>query len=67
MLKAVFVDYTGTLIEEGGKDMQQLISRCSRNSRIESPEKMVAYWWKLLKELEDASYGPSYRKMRLWI
>jgi len=61
MLKAVFVDYTGTLIEEGGKDMQQLISRCSRNSRIESPEKMVAYWWKLLKELEDASYGPSYR------
>ena len=45
MLKAVFVDYTGTIIQEDGPDIQQLIMRAYQNSNIESPKAMVAYWW----------------------
>lgn len=60
MLKAIFVDYTGTIIEEGGPAMQELVLRAYKNSDIESPQAMVALWWKLLKEYEQESYGDSF-------
>lgn len=60
MLKAVFVDYTGTIVKEVGPDIQEVISRTYRNSDIESPQAMVSYWWKLLNEYEEKSCGSSY-------
>ena len=44
MLKAVFVDYTGTIVKDEGPDIQEVISRTYRNSDIESPQAMVSYW-----------------------
>ena len=61
MLKAVFLDYTGTIIKEGGPDMEKLAMRCYKNSEIESPRKMIAYWWELLKKYETESYGEHYK------
>lgn len=60
MLKAVFADYTGTIIEEGGEDLQKLIMRAYNNSDIESPEAMVAYWWGKLKKFEEESFGEAF-------
>jgi len=60
MLKAVFVDYTGTIVKDEGPDIQEVISRTYRNSDIESPQAMVSYWWKLLNEYEKKSCGSSY-------
>ena len=34
MLKAVFIDYTGTMIEEGGPDAMQMLRRCYKNSDL---------------------------------
>lgn len=45
MIKAVFIDYTGTIIQEGGSDVTELVKRCYANSDIESPEAMLSYWW----------------------
>ena len=41
MLKAVFIDYTGTMIEEGGPDAMQMLRRCYKNSDIDSMESML--------------------------
>ena len=60
MIKAVFLDYTGTLIEEGGPDGMEMLKRCWKNSDIESMEAMLAYWWKLIKAYEAVSYKESY-------
>ncbi|MCB6201962.1 HAD family hydrolase [Extibacter muris] len=60
MIKAVFVDYTGTIVKDEGPDIQEVISRTYRNSDIESPQAMVSYWWKLLNEYENKSCGSSY-------
>lgn len=60
MLKAVFIDYTGTMIEEGGPDAMQMLRRCYKNSDIDSMESMLAYWWKLIKYFEAASSGDSF-------
>ncbi len=60
MIKAVFLDYTGTIIEEGGPDGMEMLKRCYRNSDMESMEAMLAYWWKLIKNFEAVSYKDSY-------
>lgn len=61
MRKAILMDYTGTIIQEDGPDVEELIKRCYKNSDIESPEKMVAYWWRLIKKYESNSYGESFK------
>lgn len=60
MYKAIFVDYTGTIIEEGGPDLQEVIMRTYKNSSIESPQAMVEYWGKLQSEYEEKCVGESY-------
>ena len=60
MIKAVFLDYTGTIIQEGGPDGMEMLKRCWKNSDIESMEAMLAYWWKLIKAYEAVSYKESY-------
>ena len=60
MIKALFLDYTGTIIEEGGPDGMEMLKRCWKNSDIESMEAMLAYWWKLIKNFEAVSYKDSY-------
>ncbi|MFU7518175.1 D-serine ammonia-lyase, partial [Clostridium sp. HCS.1] len=60
MIKAVFLDYTGTIIEEGGPDGMEMLRRCYKNSDIESMEAMLAYWWKLIKTFEAVSYKENY-------
>lgn len=54
------MDYTGTILQEGGPDMQQLVKRVSQNSSLKDPQKVVQLWWKLLKEYEEKSIGDSY-------
>ena len=67
MIKAVFLDYTGTIIEEGGPDGMEMLKRCWKNSDIESMEAMLAYWWKLIKAYEAVSYKEVIsQKMRSW-
>lgn len=60
MLKAVFIDYTGTIIEEGGAFMQEIIMRVYKNSSLDNPNDAVALWWKLLKKYEEHCYLESY-------
>lgn len=60
MLKAVFIDYTGTIIEEGGAFMQEIIMRVYKNSSLDNPNDAVALWLKLLKKYEEHCYLESY-------
>ena len=53
MLKAVFVDYTGTIIKADGPDIQPLIMRAYQNSNLDSPKAMVASWWNTVQRYEE--------------
>lgn len=44
MIKALFLDYTGTVIQQRGDDYTELISRIQRNSDLDSPEKVLDWW-----------------------
>lgn len=59
MAKAVFLDYFGTILQENGPDMQQMIARCAANSSADE-DKLFTWWMKNLQSLEIASYGDNY-------
>ena len=60
MIKAIFMDYTGTIIQEKGADLEKIVSRIWKNSRLETVEETVRYWWSQLKTMEEKSYGDAF-------
>lgn len=60
MIKAIFLDYTGTITQEGGPDVAQMLKRCAANSSCKDMKKLLQGWWSLLKEYEEQSYGENF-------
>lgn len=60
MIKAVFMDYTGTIIQEGGKEIKETIMRMCKNSTLHDPVALLKEWWDVIKKYEAKSYGASY-------
>ena len=61
MIKAVFIDYTGTIIQEKGEDIEKVIARIWKNSKMETPQQVIEFWWSRLKELEEKVYQEYFR------
>lgn len=59
-IKAIFLDYTGTITEENCPAVQEVVIRCYKNSIVKSPGEMLTYWWTNLKRMEEESYGEQY-------
>lgn len=60
MIKAIFLDYTGTMIREDSPAAMELLKRCTKGSNIGSPEVMLKYWWTGLKALEEECFLEKY-------
>ncbi|MCB7303913.1 HAD family hydrolase [Bariatricus massiliensis] len=60
MLKGIFIDYTGTTVQETGKEIEEVVMRICRSSDLHEPKEAVALWWKWLKEYEEKSYKETY-------
>lgn len=60
MIKAIFMDYTGTMVQEEGKEIKEVVMRICKNSDLHDPKAAVAYWWQQVKEYEENRYGDSY-------
>ena len=60
MIKAVFIDYTGTIIMQGGKDAEELVYRVCKNSDMKNPNEFLKYWWGMVKEYEGSFEGATY-------
>ncbi|WP_394916492.1 HAD family hydrolase [uncultured Robinsoniella sp.] len=59
-MKAVFMDYTGTTVEEKGIEIEQVVMRICKNSELKNPKDALVRWWKGLKQYEESSYEESY-------
>ena len=60
MLKAVFIDYTGTTVMEGGEEMKTAVMRICQNSAINAPKEVMKIWWSLIKEYEETCYQETF-------
>ena len=60
MVKSIFIDYTGTIIQEKGEDLEKLVLRIWKNSNFKNPEEIAVSWWNRLKMMEEKSFGDTF-------
>ena len=60
MTDAVFLDYTGTVTQEGGPDIMEMADRVVENSSAKDIPSIFEWWFRNLRVLEQNSYGASF-------
>jgi len=61
MIQAVFLDYTGTMVQERGREMEEVVARICQNSDLSGPREVLTLWWTRLRAYEEASYLDTYQ------
>lgn len=59
-MKAVFMDYTGTTVQENGPEIEEVVRRMCKNSSMKDPKELLRLWWSALKRYEESSYHDTY-------
>lgn len=60
MTKAVFIDYTGTILTKTSRDVEEMVARVCKHSDMHDPREFTSYWWGMIKEYGDACNGDAY-------
>lgn len=60
MLKAVFLDYTGTIMQEQNSYALKMAQEIASQSSLKDISEIIKIWWTLIKEMEEASYLDTY-------
>ncbi len=60
MLKAVFMDYTGTMVQEDEPYTRELLAYFISHSRIKDPQEILKVVWGKVKEIEAECYGERF-------
>lgn len=60
MIKAIFLDYTGTILDEDSWEMREVLRRGCASSTLKDPAELLARFQQTLKTWEDRSVGPTY-------
>lgn len=61
MVRAVFMDYYGTVARENGPIAMEVVQRVFKSGNAESPEEVFLYWWKTYKAKLARANGESFR------
>ena len=62
MLKAIFLDYTGTMVREDDPYTYALLQHFLKNSDLKDPKEALAAVWGLIKKIEWEAYKDSFIK-----
>ena len=60
MIKAVFMDYTGTMVREDEPYTRELVKYFITHSDLKDPGEVLGAVWSRVKELESASFGENF-------
>ena len=60
MYKAVFLDYTGTMVKEDEPYTRELLGYFIKNSSISDANMILSIVWKKIKEVEASCYGEGF-------
>jgi len=60
MPRAVFLDYTGTITQEGGADLEEMAGRLVRGSTAGDVKTLMDWWLANLERQEEASWKESF-------
>ena len=60
MIKAIFIDYTGTMVQEDEPYTRELLGYFISHSELKDPREVLKAVWGKIKELEAASHGDEF-------
>lgn len=55
------MDYTGTIIRQGGPEIEEMIARVHKHSDFHSAHEALTFWFRNLSVLENESYLDTFR------
>lgn len=61
MFKAIFMDFYGTVAMEIGPIAVSVIKDVYKNSKAQSPEDILKYWWKTFREKLELVNGENFK------
>ena len=61
MIKAIFMDYYGTVAYENGPIAMEVTKRVYKSGNAQSSEEVFYYWWKTFKEKLINANGENFR------
>ena len=61
MIKAIFMDFYGTAAMEIGPIAVSVIKDVYKNSKAQSPEDILGYWWKTFREKQNLANGENFK------
>ena len=60
MVKAVFIDYMGTTVEERSQEMAEIVRRICKNSNLHDPKQVLRFILETRRRYEAGSYLDAY-------
>ncbi|SDA21875.1 putative hydrolase of the HAD superfamily [Ruminococcus sp. YE71] len=60
MIKAIFMDYTGTMVMEDEPNTRELLKYFIAHSDVKDPKEVLRIVWSKVKEIEAESYGENF-------
>ncbi|HKL99635.1 MAG TPA: HAD family hydrolase [Mobilitalea sp.] len=64
MVKAVFLDFYGTLVHEDGEPVRIISKRIAETGCTEDDAEVRAFWWQEFQRLSKDAYGEGFRTQR---
>lgn len=61
MIKAIFVDFYGTVVFEDGEIVKKISQIIYETGNAETVSQIDGYWWNRFKELFENSCGENFR------
>lgn len=65
MVKAVFLDFYGTVVQEDGKVIQKICRRIARTGGSHALPAVSGYWWESFQTLCSESFGQRFQTQRM--
>lgn len=64
MIKAIFIDFYGTIVYEDGEIVKRISQRICKTGKAQSASEVDSYWWNNFKTAFENSYGENFKTQR---
>ena len=65
MIKAVFIDFYGTIVYEDGELVKKISHKICETGNAKDSSEVDSYWWNRFKMLFENSYGENFELQRV--
>lgn len=64
MIKAIFIDFYGTVVFEDGEIVSKISQRIYETGNAQSVSQVDSYWWECFRTLFENAYGENFQLQR---